>query len=142
VHNAESLVEILDPMFASQPLAYWKKVLDEGRVIFGVVQIAEEIINDPQMHQNGIFLDLDHAGMPGGLTVGSPIQIATHEKVAPSRAPALGEHSAEVLSELGFRPPKCRACSRAARFLNRQPRPLEIFAVTSTEPAVALALHD
>ena len=104
VHNAEALVEILDPMFAGQPLAYWKKVLDEGRVIFGVVQIAEEIINDPQMHQNGIFLDLDHAGMPGGLTVGSPIHIATHEKVAPSRAPALGEHSVEVLSELGFSP--------------------------------------
>jgi formyl-CoA transferase len=77
-------------------------VLDEGRVIFGVVQIAEEIIKDPQMHQNGVFLSLDHAGMPGGLTVGSPIQIAKHVKVAPSRAPALGEHSAEVLSELGF----------------------------------------
>jgi formyl-CoA transferase len=102
VHNADALVAILDPMFASQPLAYWKKVLDEGRVIFGVVQIAEEIIGDPQMRQNSIFLSLDHAGMPGGFTVGSPIQIATHEKVAPSRAPALGEHSAEVLSELGF----------------------------------------
>jgi formyl-CoA transferase len=77
-------------------------VLDEGRVIFGVVQIAEEIINDPQMRQNGIFLNLDDAGIPGGFTVGSPIQIATHDKVVPSRAPALGEHSAEVLSELGF----------------------------------------
>ena len=102
VHNAEALVAILDPMFASQPLAYWKKVLDAGRVIFGVVQIAEEIIHDPQMHENGIFLALDNAGMPGGLTVGSPIQIATHQKVSPSRAPDLGEHSAEVLSELGF----------------------------------------
>ena len=102
VHNAEALVAILDPMFASQPLAYWKKVLDAGRVIFGVVQIAEEIIHDPQMHENGIFLPLDNAGMPGGLTVGSPIQIATHQKVSPSRAPGLGEHSTEVLSELGF----------------------------------------
>jgi formyl-CoA transferase len=66
------------------------------------VQIAEEIINDPQMHENGIFLTLDNAGMPGALTVGSPIQIASHQKVSPSRAPDLGEHSAEVLSELGF----------------------------------------
>jgi crotonobetainyl-CoA:carnitine CoA-transferase CaiB-like acyl-CoA transferase len=32
IANAAQLVEILDPMFANQPLAYWKQVLDAGRV--------------------------------------------------------------------------------------------------------------
>ncbi len=30
--NAQALVEILDPLFASRPLAHWKKALDAGRV--------------------------------------------------------------------------------------------------------------
>jgi hypothetical protein len=29
--NAAPLVAILDPLFASQPLPYWKKVLDDAR---------------------------------------------------------------------------------------------------------------
>jgi crotonobetainyl-CoA:carnitine CoA-transferase CaiB-like acyl-CoA transferase len=102
IHDAEALVSILDPLFASQPIAHWKSVLDAGRVIFGVVQIADEIIRDPQIHENGIFLSLENAGRPGGFTVASPIQVASQPKVSPSSAPALGEHSAEVLSELGF----------------------------------------
>jgi len=100
--NAAPLVEILDPLFASQPLQYWKKVLDEARVIFGVVQIAEEIINDPQMHLNGIFAPIKDPQIGARYTVNSPVQVAGVDKVAPSRAPRLGEHSDEVLRELGF----------------------------------------
>src|SRR5471030_3041392 len=53
IHHAAALVEILDPLFAGRPLAFWKQVLNGARVIFGVVQIAEEIIHDPQLEANG-----------------------------------------------------------------------------------------
>jgi len=100
--HATELVEILDPLFASQPLQHWKKVLDEGRVIFGVVQIADEIIHDPQMHANKILVPLDDPSIGATHTVNSPIHVRGVEKVAPRRAPALGEHSADVLRDLGF----------------------------------------
>ncbi len=99
--NAAALVEILDPLFASQPLAHWKAVLSAHRVIFGVVQIAQEIIDDPQLTANGIVVPLQ-AGSPGARTVSSPLQIAGSPKVAPREAPGLGEHGAAILEELGF----------------------------------------
>ncbi|MHA6203550.1 CaiB/BaiF CoA transferase family protein [Dyella soli] len=102
--NATALVDILDPLFASQPLAHWKSVLDAGRVIYSVVQIAEEIIHDPQMHANKIFVPLDDPSIGATHTVSSPIHVAGVDKVPPRRAPALGEHSADVLRELGFAP--------------------------------------
>jgi crotonobetainyl-CoA:carnitine CoA-transferase CaiB-like acyl-CoA transferase len=102
--NAAALVEILDPLFAGQPLHYWKKTLDDARVIFGVVQIAEEIINDPQMHLNGIFAPVEDPQIGAKYTVNSPVQVVGVDKRSPGRAPRLGEHSDEVLRELGFSP--------------------------------------
>ncbi|MDB6088231.1 MAG: L-carnitine dehydratase/bile acid-inducible protein, partial [Gammaproteobacteria bacterium] len=103
-HNAAALVEILDPLFASQPLAFWKQVLNAARVIFGVVQIAEEIIHDPQLEANGIVVPLDVPGKPTRRTVSNPIQIMGEQKVKPCAAPQLGEHGAEILREMGFTP--------------------------------------
>ena len=37
--NAADLVAVLDPVFASQPLAHWKKTLDDGRVILSLIHI-------------------------------------------------------------------------------------------------------
>jgi crotonobetainyl-CoA:carnitine CoA-transferase CaiB-like acyl-CoA transferase len=100
--NAAALVEILDPLFAGQPLAFWKQVLNAARVIFGVVQIAEEIIHDPQLEANGIVVPLDVPGKPTMRTVSNPIQIMGAQKVKPCAAPQLGEHGAEILQEMGF----------------------------------------
>jgi crotonobetainyl-CoA:carnitine CoA-transferase CaiB-like acyl-CoA transferase len=100
--NAAALVEILDAAFAQYPLAYWKKIFDECRVVYGVVQNADEIVRDQQMYANDVFVPL--AEPHGGVThtVASPMQIAGVRKVAPRRAPELGEHSRSVLDAIGY----------------------------------------
>jgi len=100
--NAAQLVDILDPLFASQPLAHWKDVLSAGRVIFGVVQVATEIINDPQLVANEIVVPLDVPGKVATRTVSSPLQILGFPKVKPTVAPQLGEHGSGILKDLGF----------------------------------------
>jgi formyl-CoA transferase len=101
IANAAALVAILDPLFASKPLAVWKKAFEEARVIFGVVQNAAEIIADPQMLENGIFAPAA-PGTGAQYTVNSPVQVMGVDKAAARKAPALGEHSAAILSEIGF----------------------------------------
>ena len=100
--NAAQLVEILDPLFASRTLAQWKDALSAGRVIFGVVQIATEIINDPQLAANEILVPLDVPGKSVTRTVSSPLQVLGSPKVEPTVAPQLGEHGVEILKDLGF----------------------------------------
>ncbi|MBO9707482.1 MAG: CoA transferase [Caulobacter sp.] len=99
--NAAELVAILDPLFASQPLDHWKAALAEKRVIFGVVQVAREIVSDPQLAANEIVVPLPEAG-PGARTVSSPLQLIGQAKAPPSLAPRLGEHGAAILAELGY----------------------------------------
>jgi len=100
--HASELVSILDPLFASQSLAYWKQLLDSHRVIFGVVQIAHEIINDPQLAANDVVVPLEVPGKNPTRTVNSPLHILGAPKVNPSLAPHLGEHAGEILKELDF----------------------------------------
>jgi 2-methylfumaryl-CoA isomerase len=43
---------------------------------------------------------LEQPGIGGYLVPGSPLQFSAAERVAPRRAPRLGEHTDEVLSEV------------------------------------------
>ncbi|WP_321804093.1 CoA transferase [Burkholderia sp. BCC1993] len=100
--NASILVGILDHAFAQHPLVYWKALFDECRVVYGVAQNMEEIVNDEQMYANDIFVPLVDPCGDATHTVSSPLQIAGVTKVAPRRAPYLGEHSRSVLRQLGY----------------------------------------
>ena len=109
IAHADVLVGILDEAFATRPLAHWKRVLDAGNVIHGVVQSREEIVNDPQMYENDIYVPLAEPTATATHTVNSPLQIASVPKVAPRRAPRLGEHSRQVLGALGYAPDEIAA---------------------------------
>ena len=100
--NAAALVAELDRTFGAHPLAYWRKALDGARLPYGVVQIPEEIVNDPQLRLNDIIVPIDDGSATPRYTVSSPIAIKEAPKVAPRVAPALGEHTDEILQLLGF----------------------------------------
>ncbi|ABO57538.1 CoA transferase [Burkholderia vietnamiensis] len=100
--HATELVGILDKAFAGHSLEYWKKTFDEARVIYGVVQVADEVVKDEQMYANEVFVPLGEAGEKTTYTVNSPMQISGVDKVKPRRAPDLGEHSRDVLATLGY----------------------------------------
>jgi formyl-CoA transferase len=100
-HTAE-LTAILDETFASQPMAHWSEVFERAHLTFGVVVEPGEVIKDPQLKANDIVVPLEGAGENLAFTISSPLQVHGVEKVPARRAPRLGEHSDEILLELGF----------------------------------------
>jgi crotonobetainyl-CoA:carnitine CoA-transferase CaiB-like acyl-CoA transferase len=100
--NAARLAEILDEVFTSQPLVYWREVLDHAHITYGVVRTPSEAIDDPQLLANDVIVPLEGAGEHLKLTVSSPLKVHDVPKVAARRAPELGEHNEEVLKQLGF----------------------------------------
>jgi formyl-CoA transferase len=98
--NRHELVAILDEVFGAQPMAHWYEVL--SGFTFGAVRGPQEVINDPQLKANDIVVPLEGAGGKLTSTISSPIQVHGVTKVTARRAPELGEHTEEVLHELGF----------------------------------------
>jgi formyl-CoA transferase len=83
-------------------MAHWREVLEQAHLTFGVVLAPGEVIKDPQLRANGIVVPLDGAGGNLKFTISSPLQVHDTAKVPARRAPELGEHSEEILEQLGF----------------------------------------
>jgi formyl-CoA transferase len=67
----------------------------------GPILSMEEIANEPSLRATGTVVEVDHPARGKYLTVGNPIKMSdspTHV----TRSPLLGEHTDEVLAELGF----------------------------------------
>jgi formyl-CoA transferase len=98
--NRHELIAILDEAFGAQPMSHWYEALNG--FTFAAVRGPQEVINDPQLKANDIVVPLEGAGGKLTSTISSPIQVHGVTKVPARRAPELGEHTEEVLRELGF----------------------------------------
>src|SRR2546425_6602842 len=100
--NMPQLTAILDEVFGAQPMAHWYAIFSGIHVTFGAVRGPQEVIDDPQLRLNDIIVPLAGAGGKLSSTISSPIQVHGVSKVAAQRAPEIGEHAEEILTELGF----------------------------------------
>jgi formyl-CoA transferase len=97
-HSVE-LIAIFDQVFATRDLAEWRQRLDGNGLVFGVVNILDDISTDAQMIENDVLVPFANDTM---LTINSPIWVDGSDKVKPRRAPDVGEHSEELLREAGY----------------------------------------
>ena len=97
--HAHELIGILDGIFATKDQLEWRRVLDEAGLIFGIVADMDEIADDAQILASEAVVPFVDGSW---LTVNSPIWIRGQEKARPRPAPAVGEHSEEVLRAAGY----------------------------------------
>ncbi len=101
-HGVE-LIALLDEAFATQPLAYWAEKFAEFDVWWAPCQTMAEVAVDPQALALDSFYQVTDGDGDTLTVVASPVRY-NGDILRPRRqVPALGEHTDEVLAELGDR---------------------------------------
>ena len=97
--NHKVLTAILEDIFATRDLGEWRPILEKAGVTFGAVCTVDEAAEDRQAIGIGALVPFADGA---NLTVSSPFPLDGETKVAPVRAPAIGQHSEAVLRDAGY----------------------------------------
>jgi crotonobetainyl-CoA:carnitine CoA-transferase CaiB-like acyl-CoA transferase len=104
VEHQEALQELLEARVAQRPAAAWLERLESAGVPCGPVQDLAELMQDPALLQAGVLAELVHPVAGRVRTLGTPVRLSATPSSVGRPAPLLGEHTEEVLREVGMAP--------------------------------------
>lgn len=85
-----------------KPVAYWLEAFGAAGVPVAPVQLPEELSDDPQVEALGVMVDLDHPVTGPQRVVGPITKMSETPTRAAGPAPALGQHTDDVLRAGGL----------------------------------------
>ena len=100
-HNAE-LISILDSIFATKSRAEWETIFKEHGLICSPINSFADLPSDVQAKENNFFVEVDHPVGRKIKLVATPVQFNKTPATIRTSAPELGQHTEEVLLDLGY----------------------------------------
>ncbi|HEY3997426.1 MAG TPA: CaiB/BaiF CoA-transferase family protein [Candidatus Xenobia bacterium] len=101
VANREALMEALAPLFKQHELAWWMSVLDKAGIPAGPILEVDEVLTHPQVLARDMVVEVEHPTLGPLKLVNNPLKLSDTPPRVTSAPPLLGQHSREVLRELG-----------------------------------------
>ncbi|MGA2160313.1 MAG: CoA transferase [Dehalococcoidia bacterium] len=100
--NCRELIAVIDSIFIQRTVAEWMEILKKtGDIICTPVQTIPDLINDPQVIANEYIVDSKHEVLGPVQVLGLPVAMSQTPGSIKSEAPECGQHTEEVLLEVG-----------------------------------------
>ncbi|NBS45454.1 MAG: CoA transferase [Betaproteobacteria bacterium] len=102
--NRDALNAEINERLAQHDRAYWIERLNAGGVACGLINDLREVFEEPQVQHLGMVHEVVSAHHGKQRMVGQPVQLARTPSRIARAAPRRGEHTEEVLAEIGIGP--------------------------------------
>jgi crotonobetainyl-CoA:carnitine CoA-transferase CaiB-like acyl-CoA transferase len=100
--NRHDLIQLIEDVTRKKPAKHWVDELIEAGVPCGVLQNYEQVFNDAHLNARAFFPEAPHPKLGRVKQIGSPMRMSETPPSMRRAGPLLGEHSAEVLAEVGY----------------------------------------
>ena len=100
--NVDAVYAFVADEMLKKTSAEWLRLLEEADIPVMPLHTVETLLDDPHLADVGLFQVMDHPTEGKVRVVGCPSTWSAHEPRIRRHAPALGEHTAEVLAEAGL----------------------------------------
>jgi crotonobetainyl-CoA:carnitine CoA-transferase CaiB-like acyl-CoA transferase len=102
VRNRGVLVPLLAGLMKQRSRADWLQALEAAKVPCGPINDLADVFADPQVQFRGMTVDMPHPLAGNVRLVGSPMKFSETPVQYRHAPPLLGEHTLEVLKEIGL----------------------------------------
>jgi crotonobetainyl-CoA:carnitine CoA-transferase CaiB-like acyl-CoA transferase len=100
--NAKLLTQEFDAAFAALPFDEIARRLDEADLVWSPVQTPAEVAADPQAQAAGAFVEVDDGQGGAFRSPAAPARFPGADATRRPPSPKLGQHTREVLAEIGY----------------------------------------
>ena len=100
--KSTEIIAELEQLFSTRNRDEWIKLLSEIDIPYGPVNTIGEALADPQTQHRRMVLEVGHPRVGKLKLLGVPIKLSETPGEIRTSAPAYGEHTAEILRELGY----------------------------------------
>jgi crotonobetainyl-CoA:carnitine CoA-transferase CaiB-like acyl-CoA transferase len=115
IQNLPALVDILNRYLGQDTTENWLRRMEEAHLPAGPVNDILQMHEDPQARARDMIVELDHPTAGKVETIGHPVKFSRTPAQVNHAAPLLGQHTREVLAEMGYENAQIEAllCSQA-----------------------------
>jgi crotonobetainyl-CoA:carnitine CoA-transferase CaiB-like acyl-CoA transferase len=93
---------MVEAVLKTRPAAEWLDLLSQAQVPAGPIATVRQALESGQSRARGLVVEQEHAALGMVRTVAQPLALTATPPSYRRPPPAVGEHSREILSELGL----------------------------------------
>jgi crotonobetainyl-CoA:carnitine CoA-transferase CaiB-like acyl-CoA transferase len=105
LRNRVDLAARIEAITKTEPRAHWLQLFEANSIPCGPINDYAQVFQDPQVIARELVVDVEHPTLGAIHALGSPIKLSATPPDVRRRAPLLGEHTKEVLSQAGIGDP-------------------------------------
>lgn len=104
VRNFEATVALVQARIATRTVADWIAALKPAGIACSAIHTLDQALSHPQVAARELIVSSQHPVLGTVHNVGLPVRFGRQPRHAAMPAPLLGQHSREILADLGYTP--------------------------------------